>query len=224
MSKRKYDILMLLAGENPKLRPRSNMAIELFRQGRVGNILISGSAGAFTPEKPTPEQGEHTEIADYLNTNKIPASKIFSDWRPLDTLGNFAFPYSEPLDGNPDLNEEGLVLHLTEIGHQNRARDCAKKVIPHESYDFSIDPDGVLYFRFAEGDYNPSIRTPTGIIIAAYHKALMNATRHIRSPSPQRARKFLEERHPVYQDDWFDLSTRERQLKVIGTIVNWGGF
>ena len=45
--RRNYDLLLLLAGENEKIFPRSKKVIELYEKGTIGDILVSGSAGGF---------------------------------------------------------------------------------------------------------------------------------------------------------------------------------
>ncbi len=204
-----YDLLILLTGENKTDFPRSKRAIELYRQGRFGDVLVSGSAGGFSPFIPTPERGEHVDVANFLNLRgRIPAPRIYTDWRPFDTLGNFVFPYAEPLEGNPDPREL-RTLHLTEQGHRERTLDCAARV---------VQPLQLDDFEFSDGDYNPQ-----GIqkaVTSLWHYGLMKATRRI-TASPEEAMRFLEEEHPFYQQDWFRRPLRRRQAEVLLTSLAW---
>jgi len=207
----KYDLMILLAGEDENEFPRSRKAVEVFRSGGIGDILVSGSTGGFAETIPGLEEGSHIKIADFLNLKGIPAGNIYLDWRPFETLGNFVFPYANPLQENPDPNNLETVF-LTEWGHMNRTRDCAKKVIPLEQINCMRSPGEY-------GDQNLINKA----ITAAYHSGLMKQTKEI-SHNPHRALKFLEEEHPFYQEGWFEKSALIRKAEIIKKMITWNLF
>lgn len=205
MSQKKYDLLMLLVGEDLTKMPRTAFALDLYRSGLVGNILVSGSIGGFTDSYPAPDFGPHVRTANLLNINGVPSEKIFTDYRPVDTLGNFVFPYHLPLPGNPNPNELETVF-LTEEGHINRAIECAQRVIPQEK----------IVHVSSKGEYDP--QGLFGFVIKKWHEALINATRDIHG-NPQAAYDFLMTQHPFYRKDWFDLPIQKRKLEIIKFIL-----
>ena len=209
--KRKHDLMILLSGEDEKEFPRSKKTVEIFKSGEIGDILVSGSTGGFAETIPSLKEGSHIYIADFLNLRGIPARNIHLDWRSFETLGNFVFPYANPLQGNPDPNHLKTVF-LTEWGHMNRAKDCVKKVVVLGQIDYASSP----------GEYgNQSLINKA--ITAAYHSGLMKQTRDI-SYSPQKALKFLESEHPFYRGDWFNTPVLERKLEIVKKIVTWNLF
>ena len=206
--RRNYDLLLLLAGENEKIFPRSKKVIELYEKGTIGDILVSGSAGGFSQSNPSSDVGSHIEIANFLNINGIPAKNIYTDWRPVDTLGNFAFPYADPISGNPNPNDLETVF-LTEWGHMDRTKECAEKVISLAQVDYVKSP----------GEYgNQSF--VNNAITAVYHSGLMKQTRDINA-DPKKALDFLKEEHPFYKAGWFEKPVLERQMETIRKIISW---
>ncbi len=204
----KYDLLILLAGENEQTFPRSKKAIEIYEKGNIGDILISGSAGGFRPTPTSPEVGSHIEIANFLNRNGIHGQNIYTDWRPVDTLGNFAFLYAAPLPGNPDPNDLETAF-LTEWGHMNRTKQCAEKVFSLSDVDYFQSP----------GEYgNEGVLNRA--ITAAYHEGLMRQTVNIKA-DPKKALDFLEDKHPFYQVGWLERSVPRRKMEIMKTIVKW---
>ena len=204
------DLLILLAGENERTRPRSEHATFLYKYGFFENVLISGSLGGFSEEKLDETEGPHTRIANYLNMRGIPAGHIFIDYRPVDTLGNFVFPYYEPLEGNPNPNELKTKV-LTEEGHAKRVMQCASKVIPK---------DCDHRFTFSDGEYNPRITTIDGLATYLWHRGLMRVTKDI-DANPEQAYNFLMRKHPFYQEGWFDKPVEERRKKVLEKTLEW---
>ncbi len=205
---KKYDLLILLAGENERTFPRSSKATSLYRKGLIGDILVSGSAGGFADYKPSENNGSHTIIANYLNIHGVPADHIYLDWRPLDTLGNFAFPYAEPLNNNPNPNELSTAF-LTEWGHIKRALECVSRVVPLTEIGNISSP----------GEYGNRSKLDK-LITKMYHKGLMFQTEDI-DADPQEALQFLKEEHPFYQPNWFDKPISQRKLEMMGTIITW---
>jgi hypothetical protein len=200
----KKDLIFLLTGENTELRHRSKKAIELFNKGNIGSIFVSGGYSGFATKKGLETEAEAT--ANYLNLKgKIPANKILLDGRSLDTLGNFAYPFVNPLKENEVIKDMKSVLLVTEKKHMERAIKSATKI---------ISPDN-LYYSASDGDYNPSL------LIKAYEFAIEKALENIKNRDPKKVLKFLEEKHPFYQEGWFDKSIMERKYEIGKRIISW---
>nr|MBA4404776.1 hypothetical protein [Nanoarchaeum sp.] len=210
--KANWDLLLLLAGENEETFPRSNHALGLFNHNNIGNILVSGSVGGLSQEKPNPYDGPHIRIANYLNLNGIPADKIFTDYRPVDTFGNFVFSYHQPLNNNPNPGELSTLI-LTETGHSKRTMQCASRVIPEDCNH---------RFNFSDGDYKPQLTTVNGLATYLWHRGLMRSTEYIKSNS-QRAYDFLRVEHPFYQPGWFEAPVEVRRKEVLRKTLEWNG-
>jgi len=199
-----YDVLFLLTGEDEKHRTRSEKAIKLFNKGNVGSIFVSGGYDGF--ETNPNKEPSATTIADYLNSKgKIPSNKIFLDNRSLDTIGSFAYPFADPLEKNEFIKDVNSILLVTEKNHLERAIENSLKVIsPYH-----------LFYAASKGNYNP------GILIKTYESAIRMALRDIKYPSSKKVLKFLKEKHPFYQEGWFDKSITERKYEVGKSIVKW---
>ena len=198
-----YDVLFLLAGENEKLRFRSEKAIELFGKKKIGSIFVSGGHDGF--EINLNREPEATRIANYLNLRNIPSNKIFLDNRPLDTIGNFAFPFADPLKENKFIKDIKSILLVTEKNHLERAIENSLNII--SPYN--------LFYAASEGHYNPNF------LIKTYELAIRRALKDINFPSPEKVLKFLKEKHPFYQEGWFDKSIIKRKYEVGKSIIKW---
>ena len=207
------DVLMLLAGENPKKRSRSLYTIDLFETGKFGYIFITGGPGAMNTNWKEDfsflgyeSESESEKIANFICMRGIPQYRMYVDGRSVDTLGNFAVPYTHPIDNNPDLVEFESIAVVTEKNHMERAMKYAKLVIPKEKLSsFSSD-----------GDYKP------GPILSAYNFAMFRRLRHFKTPDAGLALEFLLREHPFYQKGWFsEKSMRERQIELGKTVLKW---
>lgn len=197
-----YDAILLLTGEDHN-RFRSKKAIDLFNKGNTGYIFVTGGYGGFGSTGQ--EEPEAVQTEKYLMEHGVPESKIFTDGRSRETLGNFSFPETHPIDGNPRLSElEGLLL-VTEKKHMPRALQYAAKVLPPKHLDFEA----------SLGNYRP------GIVTKAYNTALLHALRRINGPDAQAAHAFLCEKHPFYQEGWFAKPDWKRKLTVGWTALKW---
>jgi hypothetical protein len=225
----KYDIILLLAGENtatdkgkneiqanPNYYPRSKKAAQIMQTGNIKNgILVTGGYGGFDQPLMGISGGERT--FNYLALiEKIPDNFLFFDEKSRETLGNFAMPAEYPeimtqengIKASPDFNELESILLITEEGHMGRALECAAKVLPYGQMDYLA----------VEGPYKP------GFVTKAYHSSLMQATRHITKPNPGKVVEFLESEHPFYKygdEKWFRKSLNMRRVELAVTCAGW---
>jgi len=200
-----YDIGFVLTGENPSFRSRSKHTLDLYIRGVIARIFISGGYGGLRED--IPKKTECQEMADHFISQGVPARHIYQDPRPLDTLGNFAFPFGDPLPGNPNLEERSLIL-ITEANHLLRAKECAKATCPGREFP-SVN---------AFGDYVPRIGTNY------YHRSLMEGLKRFHSTNPQEALIFLKKNHPFYTEGWMDKPVWLREgIMFCQTLVwRWG--
>lgn len=204
--KENHDLAFLLTGENENERFRSNHLLDIFRKGNIGHVFISGGRGAESRDSLTYIESTDIRTANYLNMKGIPHDRIYIDGRSLETLGNFAFPVYDPIDGNPNFNDLKSFLLVTEKNHMERALQCAEKVIPESK----------IYYSVSEGDYK---KRPE---VEALNWAMLDRRlRHIKEPSPKEVYKFLKKEHPVYQEGWHDKPRLIQYGELLDTMFKW---
>lgn len=197
-----FDIGFVLTGENPEYRFRSKHALDLYSRGVIGRIYISGGYGGLRPDIPT--KTECQEIADYLISKGVSSRRIYQDPRPLDTLGNFAYPLGEPLPGQPNLNDLSILV-ITERLHMDRALECARSVSPGKTFAHS----------HCFGDFTPRFGTEV------YQTSLMTGLRRFGATNPQEALAFLKTNHPFYQPRWFEKPVWLREAIMSQRVLTW---
>ena len=210
---KKWEIALLLAGENKKERERSKLAIDLYHDGRIGNVFVTGGPGAENLDWKEDfsldgfkQETEAEKIANYVNLRGIPQSKIYTDGRSVDTLGNFAVPFASPLKGNPKLEDIDELLLITEENHMLRTLDYAKKVISSRK----------IWPWSSKGDYNP------GLVVSVYNSAILRRLKSLPDANPEKALDFLIEKHPFYQEGWFTKkSSLDRKIETGKSIIKW---
>lgn len=202
-----YDAIFLPTGETTSgdhSFPVSKEVVNLFNSGRFGYVFVSGGHGGFsnvTSETIT----EAEETVDYLIKNQIYGDRIYSDARPLETMGNFTFPLVDPIDGNPSLNEFERILVVGKEGHMWRARDYAS---------LALSPAKTVDFHTIPGEHN------NGLLAKAYHEIFMKV---LKDKSVEDIHQFLTEAHPFYSKGWYDKSPSRRKLEMALTGISWLG-
>lgn len=196
-----YDLALLLTGENPQKRCRSECALELYKKGKCGGIFVTGGRGGFA--RTITANTEADETAHYLCSHGMPEEKVFRDGRSLETLGNFTFPWTSPMPCNPSLNGLTTIL-VTEEKHMTRALECFSAAIGKE-----IDYVAPI------GDYK------SGIVTKLYHSALLRGMKNAKVSSPEEAHQFLLNQHPFYQKDWFEKPIWKRRIRLITKCLKW---
>lgn len=197
-----YDVALLLAGENPYKRQRSQHAVDLYKKGRVGNIFITGGHGGLLESPLVPPETDR--IAEYLLSHDVPEGRVFRDPRSFETLGNLTFPIVNPLPDNPSLKDISTLL-VTEEAHMPRVLECHDLILPAQAAEYSA----------SKGDYVP------GKVTTMYQNALIRALRKRGVKTPEEAHQFLLEKHPFYQQGWYDKPFWKRKLILVTTCLSW---
>ncbi len=194
------ELVMVSCGENKEERPRSTYAVQLAKD--LGcDLLISGGYSMFAPDvgKTLAER-----TADYVCQN-ISRERVYCDGRALETWGDSAFPFGDPLFGNTGLEDFEVLHYVTEENHMPRAYPCLTYCVPEEK----VEKHAV------EGDYNP------GLVTAVYSAALLRRARGLQKGDAKGALKFLQQNHPVYKEEWLEKSHRQRQVTLLTTMIPW---
>jgi len=116
--------LLVLAGENPKERPRSKRAIEVHKKyGRIPVILSGSHAGMHGPNPPRGERKSCIQMQEYMIRRGVKFEDIILEGRSMSTLANFY--YSQPIILELGATRVGLI---TDPVHLKRSMKCARKV------------------------------------------------------------------------------------------------
>nr|AIF18652.1 hypothetical protein [uncultured marine group II/III euryarchaeote KM3_83_G03] len=206
------DTLFLLSGENEATRPRSMEVLRQYQSGSHGIIMVSGGYGGLDKLGPGKTEPQSERTAYWLMNQGVPQENVFWDPRPLDTLGNFAFPFSEPYADpasgrtNPTSEEMGFMMLVTEDSHMKRALELALK---------SVD-SSKIYPQSVEG---PPKSKLYDLLYGVYHSNLLFALRDTEG-DPEASREFLETEHFYHADGWFDKHPKQRLLEsmIRGTL------
>jgi len=206
---RTYDTILLLAGENPKEFPRSKRAVEIFSQGKAGSIFVTGGVwGLASP----PYISDGKRSVDYIQKKIVEEKlddllgRLFFDYSSHETAGNYTFPIENQLPGNPNLADFSKILVIIEEEHlKERGKTLAEKTLPQNKLEYEV----------VKGSYKQSI------VSKVYSKALLTALRHIREPNPKAVHQFLLEKHPFYQEGWFEKPIQQRKQELAVTCIKW---
>lgn len=201
-----YDLIVLLAGEDPTTRLRSKNVLKMFKTGRFGDVLISGNTGGTSKSIPSVSKAEET--ARFLEKKGIPVKNLFPDGRGLDTYGDLAYPFSsESLPGNPTLDDVDSLVLVSEVGHLWGAGALlsARRVLPKGRFTYAV----------SEGKFNP------GFLDRQYRQSLERAIKCMPEHSGDTILQFLKDEHPFYQEGWFDKSTPARYVTMGLAMAKW---
>jgi len=206
-----YEIGLLPGGENRQTFPRSKGALQAFKTGNIGCILVSG--GRYGLAVDNFKKSDAVISADYLLTEGMPIENLFIDTQSHETLGELAFPVAKPMPGNPKLKDAKSILLITEggpgasaeKGHAGRALKSAEKVFSPEQLDYLAVP----------GQYSP------GLVTNVYEKSLDHLFRFQDRADPDNVVKVLEEKLPFYDPKWFDKPLGLRRAILGATCISW---
>ena len=183
----KLDLIMILSGEDTKLRHRSQRAIQMFSESNGDTpILVSGSHSGFLGRTlPKEMKRECHQVADFLLSQGVPKRMISCEEQSLDTLGNFYF--SRQLIG-ADQREIALI---TDPFHMGRSRYCAELVFG-DSKHFNPEPTN----NPRSGSYTRFIEWIQKVIVAKDMKKL-----GVERGDYSALSRFMEKAHPFYSKD-----------------------
>lgn len=129
------DMLMVLAGEDSKERPRSNKAIEVYHEyGRLPILLAGSHSGMNGIHLPKGVKPLSHQMRDYILKNDVKDGDIIIEDKSMDTIANFYFS-----------RLEGLVKYNMKVGvdtdkfHIKRSLWLGKKVFG-EPLEFTAVP------------------------------------------------------------------------------------
>jgi uncharacterized SAM-binding protein YcdF (DUF218 family) len=119
-------------------------ALQLYREGKIRKIIISGGSGAILERYAT----EADELHKILQMAKVPEADILVENKSRNTRENALFT-KELLEQNPELKS---TLLITSAFHMRRAEGCFQKaglnpaIFPADFYsvDRSFTPDDLL--------------------------------------------------------------------------------
>lgn len=138
MAPKSADVVVALGGgitaggqPQPATVARARRAAGLFRSGRAGRIVMSGSHGMYDPPPPRAEAAAMAEIAVAAG---VPPGSITAETRSRDTIGNLWF--SKPLLGPPCGQ---AVTVVTSDWHAARVRYLTQ-VIWGPAYQVAVEP------------------------------------------------------------------------------------
>ena len=130
------DVLMVLAGEDSKDKPRSNKAVEVYHEyGRLPLLLTGSHSGMNGIHLPKGIKPLSHQMRDYILKNDVKDEDIIIENKSMDTVANFYYSRSEGLI-SCDTKTIGLD---TDAFHMNRSLWLAKKVF-RKSPEFTAVP------------------------------------------------------------------------------------
>ena len=184
------DVIVALGGgiaadgrPQPPTVARARRAVELYRSGRAGRIVMSGSHGMYDP---LPARTEAAAMAEIAVAAGVPPGRITAETRSRDTIGNIWF--TKPLLGSP--SGQGVTVVTTDW-HAARVRYLAQ-VIWGPGYQVDIEP------LAGEAD----TRSPEEI--ARWEAGLLAVSRRwfaaVRPGDDAAIAAVLARDHPVYAD------------------------
>ena len=216
MKKPLYDALIIPTGETTsgnRSFPVSSEAVRLFDKGNgiYGCIFVTGGYGGFSKVTPGKSVSEAKEIVDYLIDNGVNEKKIFYDDRSLDTLGNFAFPIANPMDGNPNLLDFDKMQIIGKEGHIWRMPYYLSLVMPHKNMA------NMVSFYPITGEHN------NGLMVRKYHEGLIKILnkKYGEDINAEKVAEFLKNEHPFYKPKWYDKSVARRKVEMGAKALNW---
>jgi len=214
LDNRVYDALVINTAETTfgnYAWPTSRIAAKLYKSDpkRFGCIFVTGGYSGFATKERKNNISEAEETKDFL-TGKcgIDPVNIYTDWRSLESVGNFAFPVVNPLSENPDMKFFDNMMIIGQEGHIWRLKDYAQAVMPKKYNDGKID------FYSVPGEHN------NGPMARVYHKGIMNK---IKGKSALDILEFLLEEHPFHSEGWFDKSVNRRKAEMALIGGGWAG-
>jgi hypothetical protein len=237
--KKNYDVLLIPTGETSfrdrrlslendgklerelyqdKHFPVSSKAAELFKQGNIGYIFVTGGNHGLSNGVRFFTMSEAKETAQYLSRIKgINPDKIYQDNRSHERLGGFALPIANPQnevgvkeDGvlNPNLTDFKKILIIGKKGNKDLIEDYAKLIIPSQN---EVDY------------YSVNARVKGGRFARKHHEALMHVLdkKYGKDITAQNVVDFLYHDHPYYSSIWDMLPLWRRKVIAKRKIRDW---
>jgi hypothetical protein len=197
--------------------PVSSQAAELFKQGNIGYIFVTGGNYGLSNGIRFFTMSEAKETAEYLKQIKgINPDRIYDDNRSHETLGGLALPIANPqkeeengkIKENPNLADFKKILIIGKEKNRGIINDYAKLVIPSKN----------------EVDYYPvDARVKEGRFRRKHHEALINILNkeYGENINAEKVVDFLYKEHPYYSSIWDMLPLWRRKVIVKRKMRDW---
>ncbi len=137
---------------------RATHAVQLYKEGKLGKILITGGQGLNTKG----EQREAVLLADFMMVAGVPAEDIIIEDQARNTRENALF--AKATMEHAGINHGNEVLLITSAFHMNRAMGCFEKV------GIKVSPFPVDYYGSDSIWTIKAIIQPSPTALSLWHK------------------------------------------------------